>query len=55
MLGIKTSFYWRFCWGIITPAMMIVVFIYALVASDPLQFGDDYQYPTAAYGMYLFY
>ncbi|CAH0723409.1 unnamed protein product, partial [Brenthis ino] len=49
MLGIKTSFYWRLCWGIITPAMMIVVFIYALIASDPLEFGDDYEYPTAAY------
>ncbi|XP_063380652.1 sodium-dependent nutrient amino acid transporter 1-like isoform X2 [Cydia fagiglandana] len=31
MLGLKTGFYWRWCWGILTPAMMIVVFIYALV------------------------
>ncbi|KAM3964378.1 amino acid transporter-like [Aphomia sociella] len=49
MLGIKTSFYWRICWGIITPAMMIAVFMYALVTTEALVFGDDYTYPTAAY------
>ena len=30
---------------------MIVVFIYAIIAADPLEFGD-YEYPTEAYGMY---
>ncbi|CAG9786164.1 unnamed protein product [Diatraea saccharalis] len=47
MLGIKTSFYWRCCWGVITPAMMIVVFIYALISYEDLVFGEDYYYPTA--------
>ncbi|KAJ8730101.1 hypothetical protein PYW07_017139 [Mythimna separata] len=49
MLGIKTGFYWRICWGIIMPAMMITVFIYALITSEELTFGDDYYYPTAGY------
>ncbi|CAH0723408.1 unnamed protein product, partial [Brenthis ino] len=49
MLGRTTSVYWRFCWGIITPALMIVVFIYALAVPEPLIFGADYEYPTAAY------
>ncbi|CAH0701206.1 unnamed protein product [Spodoptera exigua] len=49
MLGIKTSFYWRCCWGVIMPAMMIVVFIYALATSETLKFGEDYYYPTAGY------
>ncbi|KAI8423573.1 hypothetical protein MSG28_012664 [Choristoneura fumiferana] len=48
MLGIKTSIYWRWCWGIITPLIMIVVFIYALVSSDQLKF-EDKLYPTAGY------
>lgn len=50
MLGIKTSFYWRFCWGLITPVMMIGVFIYALISIEALVFGDDYVYPVAGYG-----
>ncbi|XP_045772165.1 uncharacterized protein LOC123872079 [Maniola jurtina] len=49
MLGISTSIYWRFCWGIITPAMMIVVFIYALFSFDNLLFAGHYVYPTAGY------
>ncbi|KAH9633370.1 hypothetical protein HF086_004084 [Spodoptera exigua] len=49
MLGIKTSFYWRCCWGVIMPAMMIVVFVYALATSETLKFGEDYYYPTAGY------
>ncbi|CAH0667345.1 unnamed protein product [Chilo suppressalis] len=49
MLGIKTSFYWRMCWVFITPVMMIIVFIYALVTSEALKFGADYYYPTAGY------
>ncbi|XP_026725009.1 sodium-dependent nutrient amino acid transporter 1-like [Trichoplusia ni] len=48
MLGMKTGPYWRFCWGLITPLMMIVVFMYALVSSEQLKFGD-YVYPTAGY------
>ncbi|CAH2106399.1 unnamed protein product [Euphydryas editha] len=45
----KTSAYWRLCWGIITPAILIFVFIYALVALDALVFGENYIYPTMAY------
>ncbi|XP_068632211.1 sodium-dependent nutrient amino acid transporter 1-like [Battus philenor] len=49
MLGIKTSVYWRFCWSIITPAIMTVVFIYALASYEALVFGGYYYYPTAGY------
>ncbi|CAK1547194.1 unnamed protein product [Leptosia nina] len=49
MLGIKTSIYWRFCWGVITPAMMIVVFVYALVTVEALKFGGWYSYPVSAH------
>lgn len=48
MLNMKTSIYWRLCWGIITPFIMIVVFVYALYGSSTLKFGDDYYYPPGA-------
>ncbi|XP_047995406.1 sodium-dependent nutrient amino acid transporter 1-like [Leguminivora glycinivorella] len=47
MLGLKTSVYWRWCWGIIAPAMMIIVFIYALVTNN---FGGD-AFPDVAIAM----
>ncbi|KOB67583.1 Transporter [Operophtera brumata] len=31
-----TSVYWRMCWGFITPVMMLVVFIYALISFEAL-------------------
>ncbi|XP_026750237.2 sodium-dependent nutrient amino acid transporter 1-like [Galleria mellonella] len=49
MLGVDTSVYWRFCWGIITPAMMLVVFIYALTSFEAIKFGGTYTYPTLGY------
>ncbi|PZC86412.1 hypothetical protein B5X24_HaOG209131 [Helicoverpa armigera] len=49
MLGIKTGFYWRFCWGLIMPAMMITVFVYAFASYEALLFGGYYTYPTAGY------
>ncbi|KAL0893061.1 hypothetical protein ABMA27_014708 [Loxostege sticticalis] len=52
MLGIKTSFYWRCCWGFFTPGLMIVVFVYALASYEALLFGGWYHYPDAGYGMY---
>ncbi|KAJ2946050.1 hypothetical protein O0L34_g4969 [Tuta absoluta] len=49
MLGIKTSFYWRVCWGLITPLMMITVCIYSLTTATPYRYGQDYVYPDSAY------
>ncbi|GBP68512.1 Sodium-dependent nutrient amino acid transporter 1 [Eumeta japonica] len=52
MLKIKTSFYWRLCWGVITPGIMIAVFIYALITVEALTFGaEEYVYPTLAYAL----
>lgn len=50
----RSSLYWRLCWGIITPAMMLVVFFYALVSFEAVTFGDDYEYPTLGIGKALF-
>ncbi|XP_011189038.2 sodium-dependent nutrient amino acid transporter 1 [Zeugodacus cucurbitae] len=50
MLGIKTSIYYRICWGIVTPAFMAAVLIYTLVNYTPLQY-NGYTYQT---GLYVF-
>ncbi|XP_032525752.2 sodium-dependent nutrient amino acid transporter 1-like [Danaus plexippus] len=49
MLGVKTSFFWRICWMVVTPLLMIFVFFYAIITTDKLVFGDDYEYPSSAY------
>uniref|UniRef100_A0A2A4JN91 Transporter n=2 Tax=Heliothis virescens TaxID=7102 RepID=A0A2A4JN91_HELVI len=49
MLGLKSSFYWRMCWGIVTPLMMMVVFFYSLITTEELLFGGTYEYPQGAY------
>lgn len=50
MLGIQTSWYWRICWGIITPLMMISILIYQIVQYEPLKY-NGYEYPTTYHGM----
>ncbi|XP_047024393.1 sodium-dependent nutrient amino acid transporter 1-like [Helicoverpa zea] len=49
MLGLKSSIYWRVCWGIVTPIMMMVVFFYSLITTEELLFGGTYEYPQGAY------
>lgn len=45
MLHIKTGWYWRLCWSLITPGLMFMVLIYTLVNYEPLRYKDtDYPY-----------
>lgn len=51
MLGIKTSWYWRMCWTIVAPGIMIIVLIYQLFTMEPLKYnGKDY--PTRYAGKF---
>lgn len=52
MLNQKPGIYWRTCWGIITPALMIGILIYFLSTMEPLKY-KDYIYPDSAYGNYI--
>lgn len=53
MLGSgRTSMYWRFCWGLIGPAMMLTVFFYELTSFENLVYGG-YTYPTIGYGKHF--
>lgn len=49
MVGRNPGVYWRTCWGIVTPAVMITVLLYTLIQYKPLTYGE-YVYPTTAYG-----
>lgn len=50
MLGVRPSFYWRICWLLITPLLMIVILIYTCSTYVPLTY-DGMPFPAYAYGI----
>ncbi|XP_065366659.1 sodium-dependent nutrient amino acid transporter 1 [Calliphora vicina] len=48
MVGLKTGLYWRLCWGIITPGLMLSVLIYTLADLKPLTY-KNVDYPNIAH------
>lgn len=44
MTGRRVSFYWRFCWSILSPVFMLIVFVYSFCSMEPLQYGQQ-KYP----------
>lgn len=51
MLGIKLSFYWKFCWGFFIPIGLLVILIYSLVTSAELT-NNGVGFPPIAISMY---
>lgn len=49
MNGKPVGAYWRICWGIITPILMITVFIYSALSIKPLTYSK-LNYPTEYIG-----
>lgn len=49
MIGRNPGKYWRTCWGILTPIIMIVVLFYTLISYKPLKYKTT-TYPPTAYG-----
>lgn len=52
MIGQRPGWYWRVCWLIITPILMIFVFIYSMATLEPLLYAGK-EYPDSAYSEYL--
>ncbi|KAK2587417.1 hypothetical protein KPH14_003131 [Odynerus spinipes] len=50
MLGTRPTFYWRMCWSVITPVLMIVILIYTIVSYQPPTY-DGMLFPDYAYGI----
>ncbi|XP_020281646.1 sodium-dependent nutrient amino acid transporter 1-like isoform X2 [Pseudomyrmex gracilis] len=48
MLQKRPSVYWRVCWAVITPLLLVGILIYTLVNLKPLTYGNIY-YPFNAY------
>ncbi|KAK1129888.1 hypothetical protein K0M31_019591 [Melipona bicolor] len=48
MLNKKTSSYWRICWFLITPLILITIFFYTVTTLSPLTYGDK-TYPATAH------
>ncbi|XP_076640889.1 sodium-dependent nutrient amino acid transporter 1 [Halictus rubicundus] len=48
MVGSRPPFYWRLCWGLITPLSLFSILIYFLFELTPLKYNDEY-YTTSAY------
>lgn len=49
MLGRKTGLYWRICWGIVTPILLIIIVLYKFITLKPLEY-KEVAYPDAAIG-----
>lgn len=54
MLNFKVSMYWRLCWSVITPAILIIILIYSLITHQPLSYNNS-SYPTTAIGKKIYY
>ncbi|XP_039229975.1 sodium-dependent nutrient amino acid transporter 1 isoform X1 [Drosophila yakuba] len=46
MLNIKTSNYYRICWSIVTPMVMLVILVYSLLTMRPLSYNGQ-EFPLA--------
>lgn len=49
MLKRKVGIYWRICWGLLTPVLLIIIFAYFLITLTKLQYAG-HDYPTIATG-----
>ncbi|XP_020283043.1 sodium-dependent nutrient amino acid transporter 1-like [Pseudomyrmex gracilis] len=50
MLGKRLGVYWRACWLLITPLLMIVILIYTCATYEPPTY-DNIRFPDYAYGI----
>lgn len=49
MLEMKVNIYWRICWAVITPVLLIIILIYSMAVMEPITYGS-YEYPESAHG-----
>lgn len=48
MLDRKPSLYWRICWFVVTPLILITIFLYTVASLSPLTYGNS-KFPWAAH------
>lgn len=53
----RVTFYWRFCWFVLAPLIMTIVYIYSSITMKPLQYaGLDYptRYLVIGWSIFIF-
>ncbi|KAK8381554.1 hypothetical protein O3P69_018567 [Scylla paramamosain] len=54
MLGRKTGYYWKFCWTLLIPILLSVIFIYSQILAEPLKVGKHTLSPgIIGFGIFL--
>ena len=53
MLGKRPSAYWKICWGVITPVLLIAIFIYSIAMIQPLNYNGQ-KYPEGFIGELIY-
>lgn len=49
MLNRRLSVFWRLCWSIVTPGIILIIFLYTIVDLQKLKYNNSF-YPESAYG-----
>lgn len=52
MLKRKTGWYWKFCWTLLIPILLAIIFIYSQTTAKPLKVGS-YELPPGFIGMWM--
>ncbi|XP_033109015.1 sodium- and chloride-dependent glycine transporter 1-like [Anneissia japonica] len=45
MLGFRPNAYWKYCWMVVAPLLLMFVIIFTFVSYNPARYGDDYVFP----------
>lgn len=48
----KVAVYWKICWGLITPTLLLGIFVYFIATTSRLKYGE-YDYPDRILGNVL--
>lgn len=49
MMNRKTGLYWRLCWNLLMPLLLISILLYTFITYEQLKY-DDKAFPSWAYG-----
>jgi len=51
MIGFKPNNWWKACWSVITPGLILFVLFFSIIIHKPVTYGEDYSYPGWAIGI----
>ncbi|XP_022248607.1 sodium-dependent proline transporter-like [Limulus polyphemus] len=51
MLGSHPGLFWKACWTVISPLILMCIFVYSLAEHKGIKYGENYQYPLWADGV----